>query len=191
MKSLNRKVIGFYGGTFDPIHFGHINLAIQLKEIEGLDTILFCPAFISPHKIEEPPKAQAKARYEMTALAIKNIPNFLVTDIEVKREKISYTIETIKQLVKEYPDSDFRLLISSENLPRFKEWKDVDELVKIAPPLIGSRSKFSSQSSKVVKIKEFDVTSTAIRYRLKKGLYCGHLVPAKVLDYIYTNHLYF
>ena len=101
------KKVGFFGGTFDPIHFGHINLALQLKEILALDEVLICPANISPQKSELPPVASPKDRLNMISIMIEGIEGFRLLDMEIQRKGISYTIDSVrfilsKKLVIEY-----------------------------------------------------------------------------------------
>ncbi|MBX7067309.1 MAG: nicotinate-nicotinamide nucleotide adenylyltransferase [Parachlamydiales bacterium] len=167
------KSIGFFGGSFDPIHFGHIALAIQLMETHQLDEVLFCPAFCSPFKMETPPLASPEHRLEMLKLAL-DYPPFKICSLELDRKGASFTVDTIRELKKD--GVKLRLLLSDEAAQHLHKWKDTDQLVKMAPPLIGPR--------------DIKISSTEIRSRLKKKLYCGHLVPAKALDYIQRNHLY-
>ena len=188
---MKKKKIGFFGGTFDPIHFGHLNLAIELSEIHQLDEVLFCPAYCSPFKEGAAPQASPEERLEMVRLAISDIPHFRFTDYEVERSEISYTINTLRALQSE---GDFHLLLADEEAAHFEKWREFQELLKIAPPLIGLRSS-SHQLPKALRpgltpTKRFDISSTEIRSRLKQGLYCGHLVPAIVLKYIETQGQY-
>jgi len=166
-----KKSVGFFGGSFDPIHFGHITLAVQLMESHKLDEILFCPAFCSPFKKSTPPVASGKHRLAMLKLAL-DIPQFKITTIELDQAGPSYTIDTIRALQIE----GVRLILSEEAAAHLSKWKDTEQLLRLAPPLIGPR--------------EVPISSTDIRARLKKKLYCGHLVPAKVLEYIHKHRLY-
>lgn len=167
------KNVGFFGGSFDPIHFGHISLAVQLMEAHQLDEVLFCPAFCSPFKIETPPRASPKDRLQMLKLAL-DFPAFKICTLELDRKGPSYTIDTIRELKEE--GVKLRLLLSDEAAQYLHRWKETEQLVKIAPPLIGPR--------------ELKISSTEVRARLKKKNYCGHLVPAKALDYIHSHGLY-
>ncbi len=162
---------GFFGGTFDPIHFGHIGLAVHLLEAHQLKEILFCPAFCSPFKTKAPPMASPAHRLAMLELALDH-PQFKITTIELDRKDSSYSIETIRAL----RIKDLRLILSEETAAHLDKWKETEELVRLAPPLIGPR--------------RTDISSTEIRARLKKKLYCGHLIPAKALEYIQKHRLY-
>jgi nicotinate-nucleotide adenylyltransferase len=187
-----KKTIGFFGGSFDPIHFGHINLALQLLEIHRLDEVLFCPAYCSPFKTETPP-VSGEQRLEMLRLALQGIPRFRITSIEIEKKGPSYTIDTLRSLKGE---GNFRLLLSEEAAGRFGQWKESAELLRLAPPLIGMRdpASFRTKNLKLksgyTKTQIFDISSTEVRRRLKKGLYCGHLVPKPALDFIHAYKLY-
>lgn len=190
------KEVGFFGGSFDPIHFGHINLAIEVKEKFNLDKILFCPTNISPFKVNNPPVISAKDRYDILQIALKEIKEFEVIDLEIKKEGLSYTIDTLNLLKNNY---NLRLILTEEALPTFHLWKDYKQILKIAPPIVGTRSKnlssfesenFILNSGNFVKTNIFEISSTSVRKRLKKRMYLGHLVPKEVLDYIYKRRLY-
>lgn len=190
------KKIGFFGGTFDPIHFGHLHLAIQLFEIHRLDEVLFCPAFCSPLKSATPPIAQAKDRLSMVQLALEGIPHFRVTNAEVERGGLSYTIDTLRDFQKK-EKGKFYLLLSEEAAIHFDLWKEAQELLRLAPPLIGARAGFSLQGPLSTALRKgltltriMEISSSEIRGRLKQKLYCGHYVPAKALDYIVSHRLY-
>ena len=193
-------MIGFFGGTFDPIHFGHLNLALQMIEKHRLTQILFCPAYISPHKQAKPPTVSKHHRKVMVTLAIEPIPEFHLLDWELEKEGPSYTIDTIRELKKRNPHQQIRLILGQDALKEFFAWKEVEELVHLAPPLVGSRqgtipsdlppSIQEAVRAGMTQTPEMDISSTAIRERLGSGKYCGHLVPSKVLDYIHQNQLY-
>lgn len=197
------KKIGFFGGTFDPIHFGHINLVIELLEAHHLDEVLFCPANFSPHKEDSPIKASSKQRKEMIAIAIESIASFSLLDLELDRKGPSFTIDTLRHLQKMRPHEELHLILGEDQLPGIDRWKDIEELIQMATPLIGSRfgdffiniPGISSGSAKLLhkgmtKIPLMDISSTYLRERLKKQRYCGHLIPPKVLDYIYQHQIY-
>ncbi len=171
---------GFLGGSFDPIHFGHLNLAISLKEAAGLEKVIICPAWVSPFK-EGKKMTSPEHRLNMCRLAFEDLEGFEVLDYEIKKGGPSYTIDTIK-----YLNRPLRLLLGDDQMEDFSRWKEADLLKKLAPPLIGSRHKKSGEPP----IPIMEISSTLIRDRLGKGLPCTHLVPHKVLDYIFKNDLY-
>jgi nicotinate-nucleotide adenylyltransferase len=177
------KKIALFGGSFDPIHFGHLNLAIQMQENHQLDRVLFCPAHISPFKQEEPPCAAPRHRQAMVERAISAIPSFALLDEELRRKGISFTIDTMRYLRKEYPDAAlFFILGEGRGLDK---WREVDALLKLASPLVGAR-----YAAEGAPISIMEISSTKIRARLKMQKYCGHLVPEKTLNYIYEQKLY-
>jgi nicotinate-nucleotide adenylyltransferase len=193
-------MIGFLGGSFDPIHLGHINLAIQLLEMCRLDSVLFCPAKINPHKNTFPVPEQH--RLSMIKLAIEDIPQFRWTDMEIRRGSPSYTFDTIKELKEANPEKEFSLLLGEDSVPKFHTWHRADEIIDLVPLIVGLRSSSSYMIDQnnakiaaaiqkgIVKTHIMEISSTEIRDRLGKKMYCGHLLPAKVMDYIHTNDLY-
>lgn len=198
------KKIGFFGGTFDPIHFGHINLALQIFEKHRLDEVLFSVANRSPFKKSQAPAAAAEHRLAMTRLAIRDIPAFRICSIELERPGVSYTVDSLQLLrtayERESENVQLYILLSDDVLDSFHLWKNPQEIVSLARPLIGMRTfcpeKIPASPVKDALIKgitptrRFEISSTQIRARLKKGLYCRHLVPLKALDYIGKHRLY-
>ena len=189
---------GLFGGSFDPIHLGHLNLALRIMELKKLDRVLFCPAHCSPTKESNPPVAAANHRLNMLQLALEDMPNCDPYDEEIKRSPPSYTIDTVREI-----EGEVYLIVAEDTAYGFGEWKDIDALLECAPPLVGVRHGFDSkklnQLPQKIKLKveqgicsipAMDVSSTEIRERLKKRLYCGHLVQGKVLDYIHQNTIY-
>lgn len=194
--------IGFFGGTFDPPHFGHIHLALSLMEAHHLQEIWFCPAAANPSK---QPKTAAYHRLAMTALAIETIPSFYLLEYEALKPPPSYTVETLRYLYTEEKkravSRNIRLLMGEDTAAHLSRWRSPEEVIRIAPPLIGSRTAregregTDSISLAVQKgytnIPLLDISSSKIRERLHLGLFCSHLLPAKVVDYIYEHQLYF
>lgn len=197
-------MIGIFGGTFDPIHFGHLNLAVEMLEKRSLDEVWFCPARINPHKQNETPTSPVH-RLEMVRMAVESHPRFRLLPIEVAREGPSYTYDTMRWLVdqekdKEHPNR-FSLILGEDALEGFFRWNRVEDLVELVPLLIGSRNGSPSELDGPPDILEairkgltptriMDISATEVRRRLQHGLYCGHLVPKEVLDYIKKHELY-
>lgn len=200
---MKKKQIGLYGGTFDPIHFGHINLAITIAEARSLDEIWFCPAWINPHKLNLQPTPVAH-RLKMLELALSDLPGSRLFDYETRQTGPSYTIDTLKMLLATEKNKDFSLILGDDAIPGFFTWKDPHEIVKLVPLLIGSRSPVPIDLSRlqgdkiickaiekgITKTAVMEICSTDLRQRLANRLYCGHLIPAKVLDYISSHQLY-
>lgn len=198
--------IGVLGGTFDPPHFGHINLALGLLEAHGLQEVWFCPTWVNPLK-QGRETASADHRLAMTALAIEGISCFRLVNWECLQQQVSYTVDLIHHLVNQEELSgqprQLRLLLGDDTANEFYRWKEPEEIVRLAPPLVGHRvdyeAKTVSENSPLLTqallsgrtpIPLLDISSTAIRRRLHSGLYCHHLLPAKVMDYIGEHRLY-
>jgi len=200
-----QKKIGLFGGTFNPIHFGHINLALELQEKHLLDEVWFIPSLLSPFRTQENFPA-IEHRLNMLALASSEIPQFKICDLELKRSPPSYTIDTIKEILKCSPEHSFFLLLGEDCLVRFMEWKEPVEIVRRVPLCVGSRPDsdfaqllpqlgFNDEISSAIQkgltpTRQMQISATDLRERFKKKLYSGHLLPGKVLDYIYENQLY-
>lgn len=202
--SINRKKIGLYGGTFNPIHFGHLNLALELKEKGGLDEVWFIPSRVSPFRIEES-QLSSKHRLKMVELAISDIPEFKICLYELQRPPPSYTIETIQQAIDHHPNDQFFLMLGEDCLKDFGKWKDCDKIITTLPLLVGIRFPSMISNSYPLEVSEtilnafqlsliqtrvLQISASEIRDRIKKRLYCGCFLPGKVLDYIYENQLY-
>lgn len=201
-----RTKIGLLGGTFDPIHFGHINLAIELKEKRELDEVWFIPTHVNPHKTDKV-STSAAHRKNMLELAIQGCPGFMMNEIEMHRDPPSYTIDTIRALLKDdcnyLCQRQYYLLMGEDALCSFAQWHQSEEIIKLVPLLIGSRfleqpcAELSDQPLIRETVKKgwtkthmMDISGTELRIRLAQGSYCGHLTPASVLAYIKENRLY-
>lgn len=194
------KKIGLYGGTFNPIHFGHLNLAFELMEKGGLDEVWWIPTNRSP--LRSAPLVEATLRLKMVELAINEIPQFKVLKNEITKPPPSYTIDTVTEIVQAYSDHQFFLLLGEDSLKHLMAWKEPLRLVQQIPLLIGGRGGEDTLPSfpheihaaienGLLKTSLFDISATTIRERLKNKLFTGHLIPAKVLDFICVNQLYF
>ncbi len=186
-----KKKIGILGGSFDPVHFGHLNLAICLMESCALDEVLFIPTRLSPFKEHIPPIASAEHRLAMLKKALAPLPQFKIIDWEIHGQGPAYTIDTVRKLIT--PSVQLHLLLGEDHLSSLDRWKEGEELIRLAPPLIGSRKTSDTPIAAPfprIKIPLLEISSTTIRERLAHKKYCGHLVPAIVLDYIHQNHLY-
>ncbi|MCH9610672.1 MAG: Nicotinate-nucleotide adenylyltransferase [Chlamydiales bacterium] len=164
------------GGSFDPPHFGHLNLAIEVLEQKKFDHIYFMPANISPGKSASAP---ASARLEMAKRLIAPIKQFELLDLEIKRGGVSYMVDTLREL-----DERVTLILADDAYAHFDEWKEPSTITQLAEILVVKRHQ------KGLEIPQMEISSSRLRERLKKGLYCGHLTSVNVLDYIYENQLY-
>ena len=191
------KKIGILGGTFDPIHLGHLVLAEQVKEKLKLDQVVFIPCLRSPHKTRQK-LSPAKDRYRMTQLAVEGNSSFAVSDIELKRKGLSYTVDTLTDLKNLYPNSKIYFLTGSDVLKEFAAWKHPEQIYRLAKVVIAIRPGFDefdrrnrfAKKSIVVPITGIDVSSSEIRRRVKKGKSVRYLVPARVEEYVMRRKLY-
>ncbi len=192
-----KERIGILGGTFDPIHLGHLVLAEQVKEKLKLNRVIFIPCFRPPHKPGRK-LSPAKDRFRMTQLALEGNPSFSISDIELKRKGFSYTVETLRQLNELYPKSQIYFLTGSDVLDEIHTWKDPEEIYKLAKVIIAKRPGFDefdpqnrfAKKSIIVEITGVDVSSSQIRERVKRGRSIKYLVPEKVEGYIKKEGLY-
>ena len=187
--------IGVFGGTFDPVHFGHLITAVAVKEIRGLDKIIFIPSFIAPHKTSIV-SSSSTHRLEMLKRAIKGIHAFDYSDFEIMKESVSFTIDTIKFLTKEY--DNIELIIGYDNLLEFSTWKNPDELLKMVKLVVLKRKVQNEPaekdrfyySSEIIETPTIEISATAIRERVRKNLPVNFLVPDAVMEYINQFNLY-
>jgi nicotinate-nucleotide adenylyltransferase len=188
------KRIGILGGSFDPIHFGHLLMAQSAVEVLKLDAVFFVPAFCSPFKINQSMPDSAK-RLVMVKEAIKGNRAFKLYDGELRRGEVSYTVDTLKELKAKYPRSKFYLLMGADNLRTFHRWKDPQVILKLARLVILNRPGFDKNYPKrwpYVKINmpAVDISSSDIRQRLKTKKSIWYLTPKAVIRYISRYRLY-
>ncbi|QEK13608.1 nicotinate-nucleotide adenylyltransferase [Crassaminicella thermophila] len=197
--------IGIMGGTFDPIHYGHLVIAEQIRCEYNLEKVIFIPAGIPPHK-SNLCVTDSKHRYLMTLLATITNPHFEVSKIELESNKISYTIHTIEKLKKIYhEDTELYFITGADAICELDTWKDVKRLTQLCQFIAATRPGLKL-SHVDAKIKEFQnkynalirkinlpalaISSTDIRNRVKEGQSIKYLLPESVEYYIYKNKLY-
>lgn len=188
------KSIGIFGGTFDPIHHGHLITAQAVQEIRGLEKIIFIPAFISPHKTEGEHSAP-EHRLRMLHLSFEDGNDFEVDDFEINKKEISYTIDTLHYLKEKY--ENIELIIGYDNLLVFDKWKAPDEIIKLANLVVlkrevetGEKKNKYFDEAVFVETPAIEISATEIRRRIKEGLSVNYLVPQTVKKYIYDFNLY-
>lgn len=204
---LHPKRIGILGGTFNPIHMGHLIMAEEVYKQHHLSKVLFIPTYIPPHKSTEN-LADAHHRYQMVKEAIRGNEIFEVSDFEIKREMKSYTIDTVKDLLQLYgKDSEVYLIMGADSLNELELWKDIKSLSQLCHFVIVNRPGFlTDMSNRLVEIIGKDnvldmerlrveitpigTSSTEIRKRLKDRIEIKGLVPECVEAYIKEHGLY-
>ena len=196
------KNIGILGGTFDPIHMGHIKLAeVALKEL-SLDGVMFIPSGVSYMKDNV---SESSVRYAMTKLAVKDYPSFCVSDIEVTRTGNSYTYETLETLSRDNPDTDFYFIVGADSFLNLDKWKFSGRILRAASLAVLKRDHVpdSVLLSKAADYKrifnakvfflnapEIDISSTNVKKLIKNGEAAEDLLPPSVYNYIKEHKLY-
>ena len=189
----NAKRIGILGGAFNPIHLGHLILAEQAKEQLGLEGVVFVPSCLPPHK-KRKTLASAHDRYQMVELAVKDNPCFKVSDIELKRDGVSYSIDTVRQLRKRFSKARLYFIVGSDFLEQFSVWKNIKNLSRLCKFVIAERPKYSvkklPESMQSIRMRPLEISSTDIRRRIRNKKSIRYLVPEKVRKYILKRKLY-
>lgn len=220
MSDKGKERAGLFGGTFDPIHLGHLRAAEELREELSLCRIIFIPAAIPPNKFKThitPPRH----RLEMLKLAISENPSFEICDYELKKRTMSYTVDTLRYMNTAYPDSEFYFIVGNELFSEIETWKEHKELFKLSNFAVITRPGYSGksgeklplalkndfsyykekanvisfrdQNSKIIaftKIRGLEISSTEIRHYVMSGKSVKYLVPAAVERYILENNIY-
>ena len=194
--------IALFGGTFDPIHNGHIALAEKVCDDFALDRIIFIPAGIPPHKKNQD-ITDAVHRYQMVALATKDNPRFCVSDFELKSETPNYSYLTISHFKELFPDDEIFFLVGGDSFRDFPDWKCYRKLLSLCTFLVVPRpgvsgvqylEKFQGDETppRVHFLKNFacSISSTDIRKKLSDKTSVLSDVPLQVYDYILKNNLY-
>jgi nicotinate-nucleotide adenylyltransferase len=187
--------IAILGGSFNPIHIGHLILANTVCEEFNLDKIIFVPCYIQPLKSNKD-FASAEDRLAMIKLAIQNNPKFELSDIEIKRKGKSYTVDTLKYFKQKYDDLYF--VIGADNIKDFHRWKEPDTILKLAKLIVTNRGGIEKKIPQrlrgkkifVCKIPDIEISSTLIRNNIRSNKSIKYLVPEKVEKYIIKNKLY-
>ena len=198
------KRVGIFGGSFDPIHKGHLNIAQSAYEEFALEEVWFIPAGHSPNKDEKKMTA-ADIRAEMTALAIYDIPYFKLSRMEIDAEGTSYTYLTLTKLKEACPDTDFFFIMGADSLDYLEKWYHPEIICEKAVILAAVRDDMdlSEVEKKISALKQLfpaeiypieggktDISSSEIRAALRRGKTDISLIPPKVLAYIQEHHLY-
>lgn len=178
------KKIGLLGGTFDPIHNGHLHIAEQVLNQLQLDEIWFIPNNQSPQR--EKPQFSTQDRYNMCELAIKNLKNFKLKDIEINNQQ-NYTIDTLKKLQAQYPEHIFNLILGMDAYLNFESWRDWQEILKHANLVVINRPGFETNQkipqAQFINVPPLDISASKIR---KNPEAHKTEMPILVWDYLRT-----
>jgi nicotinate-nucleotide adenylyltransferase len=187
--------VGILGGSFDPIHFGHLRAAENAREALDLDLVLFVPAALPPHKAARD-LAPAEDRLAMVRLAVASNGAFSPSELELRREGPSYTVDTVEALAQERPGDELFLVVGSDTLPEMGTWREPQRLfalctVAVAPrPGTAAASAPAGARTRIVEGPELPVSATFVRERARAGRSVRYLVPDPVADYIEERRLY-
>jgi len=186
--------IAIFGGTFNPIHKGHIFLATQAKKTLKLNKVVFVPAYIPPHKSSQG-IMDADERFHMIELAISGKPSFTVSHYEINKKKKVYSVETAEHFKKVFPKStQLFFLTGADSLKGLDKWKDADKLFGLCEFVVFSRPGFGLGTKepciRAIEMAALDISSTHVRECIKKDRSIIGLVPKPVADYIRRKRLY-
>ncbi len=191
--------LGIYGGTFNPVHAGHIHLLRAVLETGLLDQILVMPDRTPPHK-EAADLLSGEQRARMLELALDGIQGVRLSRLELETEGKSYTYLTLRRLRMLYPKDSFSLIMGADMLLTFDQWRNWKEILENASLIAAARDDGEYErlvkkaeelgNTKVLKIQPLPVSSTQVRDMAKKGLPLDGLVPSAVADYIREHRLY-
>lgn len=195
--------LGIFGGTFNPIHTGHLIVAQEVQHILNLDKIIFIPVGNPPHKNKEW-IASPYHRYEMVKLAIHGNDKFDISDIEIKRKGMTYTYDTLNELHNIYYGNKFYFILGFDAFRDMETWKRAEDVFKMTSFVVVNRGNIDSELEMqiknkkkkykvdvvVIEIPNIDISSTDIRKRIARNSNIKYLVPDKVMEYISVNGLY-
>lgn len=190
--------IGVLGGTFNPVHYGHLAAAAEAAREFDLDKVIFVPSYLPPHK-DDSDIAPSQGRFRMCLLATQTQPSFSVSSLELERGGKSYSIETVKELLHIYGrDTRLYFIIGVDAILEISTWKDKGKLFQLCEFIVVSRPGFRAegidkgilQYLHLIKVPALDISSTEIRCRVREGKNIKYLLPEKVEEYIYKHKLY-
>lgn len=194
MASLRRPRIGIMGGTFDPIHHGHLVAASEVQVRLDLDEVIFVP---TGQPAEKPEVSPAEHRYLMTVIATASNPGFRVSRVDIDRPGTTYTVDTLDDIRQEFPDSDLFFITGADALSAFLSWKDAESLTSRAHFVGVSRpghelsvTGLPTEGVTVMEVPALAISSTDCRARVRSGHSVWYLVPDGVVQYIAKHRLY-
>ncbi len=193
--------IGIMGGTFDPIHIGHLVAAEQARAVFELDKVIFVPNRQPPHK-PGVPVTPPEHRYAMVVLSIYTNPFFEVSRIEIDRPGPSYAVDTVRELRNIYPSAELFFVTGADAIAEILSWKESDKIIKMCKFIAVTRPGYDIERARerirtldeahveFLRVTEINVSSTEIRRRVREGKPIKYLVPEAVESYIYKHKLY-
>jgi nicotinate-nucleotide adenylyltransferase len=196
---------GIMGGTFDPIHMGHLILGERAREQFGLDFVYFMPAGNPPHKRHRAGRASDEQRTEMVRLAIASNPGFRLSLTEMNSDGFSYTYRTLERLDREHPDTDFYFIMGADSLVDFDTWKEPQRIADAAHLVVATRNEMDQDEFNALlekRRKEFhadflrldtpnlDISSKHLRKMIQNGESVRYYIPDPVVEYIEANGIY-
>lgn len=192
-----KEKIGLFGGTFDPIHLGHTIIAEWVLNQLSLDRIIFIPNKIHPFSKREN-IISAETRAEMIRMAVKDFSFFEMSTIEIERPGVSYTVDTIRAMLTDYPQAEIFYIMGEDNLEKFALWKDSEDILELAKVVTFRRRNSGKIGNsfeyldKMIKLESpyFDISSTDVRERIKRKQKFQSLLHPRVYGYIIENNLY-
>jgi len=188
--------IGVFGGTFDPPHVGHLILAADAIDSLRLDRLIFVPAATQPFKADSPAVASGADRLEMLRLAVGGDPRYAVEDTEIRREGLSYTVETLEGIARQNAGAELFLLVGQDTLAGFSGWKRPARIRELATLAMMQRSGTTTEESRApegvaaISTRRVDVSATEIRERLASGKSIRGFVAEPVERFIAARGLY-
>ena len=188
------KRIGILGGTFNPIHIGHLCVAQAVYEKVRLDKVVFVPSNKPPHKAMKG-LVDADLRYQMVRLAVKKTSYFEASDFEIKREGKSYSIDTVKHLKDEYKgEAKLFFIIGGDGVETLHKWRQIDELQSMVSFVAVNRQHFESTSDnkkvRSITMPRIDISSSYVRQRIGSGKSVDFLLPRRIIRFIEKHQLY-
>jgi nicotinate-nucleotide adenylyltransferase len=190
------KKLALFGGSFNPIHWGHLFLADYCREILNIDKVLFIPSAVSPLKLKHPDNlaVSSEMRRKLVVAAISGNPGFELETCELEREGPSYTIDTIQYLSKHNPKDELYLLIGEDNARVFRQWKDYEKILELTKVVVMKRR--TAERSEIINgmillpTPLIDISATEIRERIREGKSVRYYLPEAVYQLVLENGLY-
>jgi nicotinate-nucleotide adenylyltransferase len=184
--------LGIFGGSFDPVHNGHLTLARCCREQAALDEVWLVPAAVQPHKPAGPIASEAD-RLAMLRLATADEPGLRVASLEIDRGGVSYTVETLRAVAEERPGAELYLLMGADTLADLSNWREPEEVRRLATPLVVHRpgeAMPEAEGIHVVEMPGMEISSSEIRRRVAKGESIEGMTAPAVVEFIERSALY-